>query len=724
MLVREDPKPGVIRRGLQSLAGRLVRNGYYKIDRAELLNLVHDSAYFYEFDATKAFYPGPGGAGYVGEIPEKAVYPYQLLDTHYQTNPWVNRCVTVIANSVAALPLGLYKETISKGKPKRSPVLKHDALALMNRPNPLTTGRDYKREMASESVMYGEVWQYTDDGTEGKGGKPGKPKELRLFKSQHIAPIPGKLKLIDGYEYMHNSEAIKIAPHYIAATRIWNPQNSYRGLPPMQVARESSLLQYYMRRHNRRVFENGTFFGLYMHTDAPLTKDVADTIAEHIKKEYSGVNNPKKFPILYGGFDIKNATTNAIDGDFINIGKYGREETLVVFGVPPVAVGVLDYANYANTWQQMKMFYELTIMPLCEMLADMLNAWLRTFWPDETDLYWQFDYSGIKFLGEEAESADRIASAQVRDGRMTINEWRASVDLPPVEWGDEPPPSLSGLFGLSGVSSAGVSEKTLWIKKGSDYETRRARWAAADKRVQADVPLYSKLMLAHWEDQKQRILSKLRGYSASATKSKGKDIAKALPTAEDLFDSDYEARQLAKAARPLIARVVERAGKQRLVDIGSSVEFNVTDTRVEAFVQNKTFRMSRDVTLFTQKAIREIIVDAVVNQLDINQIASRITETFEDFERYRALRVARTESVGAHNGAAIEAYDQGGVEKKGWAAIIDDATRDSHVEMDGVEVPLRDDFPNGLSAPGVPGATAGPDVVGELVNCRCTIYAA
>lgn len=726
IIFHKKAKDPLWRRGLSRLAEKLVDGGFYPGESEHSAGMTHGEAFNYDKEVrlAKSFAPGPLGAGYVGEVPQRIEYAYPTLDSHYATNPWVNHPVSVISNAVAALPLKLYKEKLVGGKPKRSEVLKHDALALLEKPNALQSGRDFKRDIASEATMYGEAWQYTDDGTSGQGAAPGTPKMIRLFKAQHIAPVPHPLTMLAYYSYQHNSQEIKIAPHYIASTRLWNPRSDYRGLPPMQVALNASLLLYYMRKHNTKVFQNGTFFGLYMWTEKVLNSIVLDRMKEEIKEEYGGQDNAGKFPILHGGFQVGNATTNAKDGEFVGIARWSREEVLAVFGVPPVAVGVMEYANYANTWQQMKMFYELTIMPLCEMISDMLTQrWLRVFWPNETDLYLQFDYSGVKFLGEEAESADRVASSQVRDGRKTINEWRAENDLPPVEWGDDAPASVGGFsFGLSETPDLDAS-KTLWIRKGADFETRRARQRVADKRVEADMPLYARMAIGHWADQRQRLLSKLRGYQTGVG-ALAVDVKKALPTAEDLFDAEFESKALAKVAKPIIARVIERAAKQRLLDIGSDVTFNVLDTRVVTFVENKTYRMARDITQATLREIREIMIDATINQLTIDQIASRITNTYDDFERYRALRVARTESVGAHNGAAIEAYDQGGVEKKGWAAVLDDATRESHAELDGEEIPLRDDFSNGLSAPGVPGKTAGPDVVSELVNCRCTIYAA
>ena len=87
-----------------------------------------------------------------------------------------------------------------------------------------------------------------------------------------------------------------------------------------------------------------------------------------------------------------------------------------------------------------------------------------------------------------------------------------------------------------------------------------------------------------------------------------------------------------------------------------------------------------------------------------------------------ALRIARTEGGRAQTLGQLECYqkadDLGVGIREFWMASLDDRTRDSHGEMDGVEK-----TESGFPFPGL-GFVEGPRLTGvaaEDINCRCTI---
>lgn len=692
----------------------------------------------------KAYLPGPGGVGFVGEFPDIATYNYNYLESFYKTNPWVNRAVKAIAEAIAALPLRLYKETRSSGgEIEREEIFDHEALVLLEHPNPMQSQSDLIRGLVANRALSGESWLFTDDGTAGQGLKPGTPIQLRSMRSMTIAPIPDKLNLIKGYRYQGESGGTAtILPHYIAGVKSWNPESDYRGLPPMEVAKRPALLQWYMTAHNTRFFQKGGYVGLYVTSAGAMQKDTRAAFEATMKKRFQGVQSEGGIPILDGGAEFKNAIESAKDGDFINLDRMAREQVLAVYGVPPVACGILEDASYANAWQQMKMFYQLTVAPLCDELSDALNhGWLNVFWPSEEGLYLQFDLSSVQWLGDDALTQMQVNTGYVRSGILTINDVREEMDREPVDYGDDPPPSMSGFgFGLSGGSDADLRKSAVdWVSKAG-YDLRRARQKEVDRRIEADVPLLSRFMIGYWTGEEARIIEALGKFGNKSGRVSDGTIDAIVETGRmpqvatirkidsaDLpliFDYEYEEAVLRKSVTPLIEKIVARAAKQSLLDIESDVVFNAQDPRVTSFLANKVFRMSRDVSTATQNMIHEILIDATLDNSTVDQIASRIRSTFEDFERYRALRVARTEMAGAHNGAALEAYDQSGIEMKGWASVIDDVTRESHIELDGMEIPLRDDFITSaghhLQSPGVGGAGAD---AGDVANCRCAVYA-
>jgi uncharacterized protein with gpF-like domain len=89
----------------------------------------------------------------------------------------------------------------------------------------------------------------------------------------------------------------------------------------------------------------------------------------------------------------------------------------------------------------------------------------------------------------------------------------------------------------------------------------------------------------------------------------------------------------------------------------------------------------------------------------------------EDTTLWRAEMIARTETIGALNeGEYVSALESGVFATKTWMTQGDDRVRESHAELDGVEIPLDEVFDNGLMFPG--DQDGDPE---EVINCRCTL---
>ena len=88
-----------------------------------------------------------------------------------------------------------------------------------------------------------------------------------------------------------------------------------------------------------------------------------------------------------------------------------------------------------------------------------------------------------------------------------------------------------------------------------------------------------------------------------------------------------------------------------------------------------------------------------------------------------AMRTARTAMTGAQNAGRIAAYsraeDMGIQMLQEWVASHDGHTRESHLDVDGEQVPVGSAFSNDCKFPGDPG---GPPE--EVYNCRCSLVPA
>ena len=110
--------------------------------------------------------------------------------------------------------------------------------------------------------------------------------------------------------------------------------------------------------------------------------------------------------------------------------------------------------------------------------------------------------------------------------------------------------------------------------------------------------------------------------------------------------------------------------------------------------------------------------------LSVFQARKRIQSYTREYmgkqNRYRAVRVMRTEVGIAANEASFQAAKATGLQlKKKWITSIDGRQRDSHEAIDGTVILLDDYFNvNGtqMDRPQMVGAPAR-----EVINCRCTM---
>lgn len=130
---------------------------------------------------------------------------------------------------------------------------------------------------------------------------------------------------------------------------------------------------------------------------------------------------------------------------------------------------------------------------------------------------------------------------------------------------------------------------------------------------------------------------------------------------------------------------------------------------------------NRDLTL---KGINVAVTGGILQGKGAESIAEKVADVIGDSTRgagYRALRIARTETLRAMNAGAYAAMQQvrdpeAAGQKKIWIASLDLRTRESHQKLDGQMIGMDENF-SGTSGSGLrPGAMGAAS---ENINCRC-----
>jgi SPP1 gp7 family putative phage head morphogenesis protein len=132
----------------------------------------------------------------------------------------------------------------------------------------------------------------------------------------------------------------------------------------------------------------------------------------------------------------------------------------------------------------------------------------------------------------------------------------------------------------------------------------------------------------------------------------------------------------------------------------------------DPFVEREAGFLAQVMGETTGKRVAEAVQAHLNDGGSVADLRKRLAE-LRECTRRRAAMVARTETTRAWNGAQREqmasyAARTGRLAMKEWLSSRDDRVREEHAALDGTKIPIAEDFPNGLPAPGEP-------------NCRCTM---
>jgi phage portal protein BeeE len=139
--------------------------------------------------------------------------------------------------------------------------------------------------------------------------------------------------------------------------------------------------------------------------------------------------------------DVQALGMNLRDLEFPDLRAYSESRICAALGVPPVLVGAkvgLDRSTFTNYAEARRQLWEDAIFSLQRRFRDPVTTQLLPEFtgPGRPRVHVRWDNSEVLAL-QEAESAkwDRATNALARGG-ITVNDFRRTVGLDPVQGGD------------------------------------------------------------------------------------------------------------------------------------------------------------------------------------------------------------------------------------------------------------------------------------------------
>jgi HK97 family phage portal protein len=338
--------------------------------------------------------------------------------------PAVNAAVRVISESVAALPLHLFKRSgDTKARDTDNPIysLLHD------RPNGWSSSFDLRQQLQTDVLLHGHGFAFVN-----KVG--GEPKEiLRLAPgttSVKIDPSSGE----PSYEVTETGGG-KRTLNYADVIHI----RALNGVAPIVHCREAIALALALEGHAAKLMGNSARpGGILRFKGAKLS----ETQLTRIKSQWQASHNAGTSggtAVFDSETDFQPLTFNSVDMQFLELRKHQVEEISRAFRVPPHLLSELGRATWGNASEMGQNFLDYSLLPWLLQWAGALERALLT--PEQrATSFIEFDTNALT----RANLAVRTESYSKAVGGpwMTANEARALENRPPLDDGDklnEPP---------------------------------------------------------------------------------------------------------------------------------------------------------------------------------------------------------------------------------------------------------------------------------------------
>ena len=357
------------------------------------------------------------GAGRVAWSPRDSV---TLTRTGFSGNPVGFRCVKMIAEAAACLPLVL--------QDSKQRYAEHPVLGLIRNPNPVQGRAELFEALYGQLLLTGNAY------IEAVGGEASVPLELHVLRSDRMSVVPGQDGWPVAFEYSvggrkHRFNVTEGHPP-ICHLKSFHPQDDHYGLSPLQAAAQAVDVHNAASRWSKALLDNaarpsGAIVYRGAEGQGSLSTDQYDRLVSEMESHHQGARNAGRPMLLEGGLDWKPMGFSPSDMEFQQTKESAAREIALAFGVPPMLLGIPGDATYSNYQEANRAFYRLTVLPLATRVAATVAEWLSGFEKESLELKPDLDQVPALAAERDAQWA-RVSAA----GFLTDAEKRRLLGLP------------------------------------------------------------------------------------------------------------------------------------------------------------------------------------------------------------------------------------------------------------------------------------------------------
>ena len=330
----------------------------------------------------------------------------------------VYRCVEVITNGVASLPVKLYKVD---GNGYRYEIHNNLSYILSKKPSGKINAFTFYKLLVKDILMSGNAYALI------LRDKSGNVTSLQYVQAGLVSPID----MGDRIEYMVTGVNGRVRQEDILHFMNYTDNGVY-GVSVLTYARRTLGIADAGEVSAQNFFKSGGCSSGFLKFDGPSSGKQREEILSAWNQATGGPNNgPNGIPVLPANVNYTQLSINPADAQLLESRQFSIVEICRFFGVSPWHCFDLTKASYNNSEMSELEFLNDTLRPLLTKIEMEL----------ETKLFKQDESFDIKFDVNELLRTDKKSQAEYLTkmfnlGVLSPNEIRKELDMEPVEGGD------------------------------------------------------------------------------------------------------------------------------------------------------------------------------------------------------------------------------------------------------------------------------------------------
>jgi len=583
----------------------------------------------------------------------------------------VYACIRIISESIASLPLVLYKQQgRNKNRATTHPLypLLHDLA------NPEMTAFEWRELMIAHTLLTGNGYSEKVIDSQGRVTAlwPLNPRKMETYE-----------KRADGLWWFYRTpdNQLRAIPQY----RIHHIKGLGDGImgysPIQQAARQAVGLSLAAEEYGSRFYSNGARPGLILKHPGKLSPAAAERLKASFASEHQGLSNAHRTKILEEGMDVTAIGIPNNEAQFLETRKFQVTEIARIYRVPPHMLADLDRATFSNIEQQSLNFVIYTLMPWLvrheqAIYRDLLSE------AERRNHFAKYIVEGM--LRGDALSRYQSYQVAINNTILTPNEIRELEDRNPVEGGDVLFTPLNMIeLGKEPPQPAPAPV----AQSGSQADPQQRQWAVVDhreSRASVDRRALMNRNVRLFEDAAKRVVTREAAAIRKAAKSKlgTRDAAGFESWLEGFYKQlrewfpDYFRNIMLTYAESIMASVADELD-------GQPAELN-DELRewVEGYLKNYT----EVYAVGGEKQLRALIAESEGDE----DALAKIEDRMNGWEDTKAGKEGFEQAFEAGNALSIFAYAVDGVTILRWNARGESCPLCR--KMDGKRIKINDSF--------------------------------